>query len=73
MQDRLSKSDTLEHPLGVGLESFPTSMSESDFFENLGLSLFEFFSCEMVEGSIEVEKLISCEVLVEIRILWHES
>lgn len=48
-------------------------MSESDFFENLGLSLFEFFSCEMVESGIEVEKLISCEILIEIGVLRHET
>ena len=59
MQDRLSKSDTLEHSFRVGMELLRSRMYESDFLENFIFSLIEFCSFESIEGSIEVEEFIS--------------
>lgn len=48
-------------------------VSESDFREDFIFSFREFLSLEPIERCIEIEKLISGEVLIKISILWHES
>ena len=73
MQDCLSKTDALEHAFRVGMESIFSRMSESDSFQDGILSLLKFHPSEIIESPIELEELISREVLVEIGILWHES
>ena len=73
MQDRLCESDTLEHTFRIRMKAFPTSIAQSDFLENDIFSLLEIFSSEAIESSIEVEKFISCQILIEIGILWHKS
>ena len=73
MEYRLCESDTLEHPLGVGIESLVSSSCESDFFEDFGFSLLQELTRHLVELPVEVKEFISREVLVEVGILWHES
>ena len=48
-------------------------MHQSYFFEDFVFPLCELFSLERVECRIEIEKFISSEVFIEIRILRHES
>jgi hypothetical protein len=50
-----------------------TSLEESNLRECPGFAFFEFCVRESIEPPIEIEKLISGKILVEISILWHES
>lgn len=72
MQDRLGESDTLEHTFRVGMESLVSRVHKSYFGEDFIFSFREFFTFESIERSIEVEKLISGEIFIEVGILWHE-
>ncbi len=73
VQDRLSQSDTLEHTFRIGIESLRSGIRESYFSENKVFSLSKMCRREVVECSIEIEEFITCEVLIEIGILWHET
>jgi hypothetical protein len=73
VENRLGESDTLEHPLGIGIEPFSSSFGESYFLESPGFAFCELGFLESIESTIEVEELISSQVLVEIGILGHKS
>lgn len=70
---RLCKTNALEHPLGVSIESFLFCMRKSHLLEYYIDTFLEVGNVHLIESSIEFEEFFCCEILIEIGILWHES
>jgi len=73
VDDRLSKSDALEHSFGILSEEFVLPMPQSNALDESVDAGLEFVMWDIEESTIEPQEFTACEVFVEVGILGHET